>query len=229
MDVARFIQIYIVQGLIGLFYLYMSYVILRRDKKNLHLALCGFYVCVGLGVIINIIYASFFDEALVYLLHFLTYFLLCFCQVFLLIFVLILTKSKNIINLKVQLVLIITFGILLCGLWFIPNGITINETTNWKPVWSREFLIYSYAVCTLFTFGPLIYYSTKIYLKLESLYLKRKWLFFIIGLLSYYFLYYGTSLSNSLNDSGFRLIWSIISLFVIPSTYLIYYGVGREL
>jgi len=229
MDAARFIQIYIVQGLIGLFYLYMSYIILRRDKKNLNLALCGFYVCVGLGVIINIIYASVFDEPLVRLLHFLTYFLFCFCQVFLLIFVLILTKSKNVITVRTQLILLISFGVLLSGLWFIPNGITINETTNWKPVWSWEFLIYSYIVCTLFTFGPLIYYSGRIYFKLEPMELRKKWIFFIIGTISYYFVYYGTSLSNTLNDSIFRLIWSIISLIAIPTTYLIYYGVAREL
>ncbi len=229
MDAARFIQIYIVQGLVGLFYFYMSYIILRRDKKNLHLALCGFYVCVGVGVIINIIYASVFNEALVHLLHFLTYFLFCFCQVFLLIFVLILSKSKNVITVRIQLILIISFGVLLSGLWFIPNGITINETTNWKPVWSWEFLIYSYIVCSLFTFGPLIYYSGRIYFKLESMELRKKWIFFIIGIISYYFVYYGTSLSNTLNDSPFRLIWSIISLIAIPISYLIYHGVGREL
>ena len=228
METARFIQIYIVQGLIGLFYIYMSYIILRRDKKNLNLSLSGFYLCVGIGVIINIIYASIFDEPLVRLLHFITYFLFCFCHIFLLIFVLILTKSENIITLRIQLILIISFGLLLSVLWFIPNGITINETTNWKPVWSWEFLIYSYIVCTLFTFGPLIYYSGKIYFKLETMELRKKWICFIIGIMSYYFVYYGTSLSNTLNDSTFRFIWAIISLIAIPTTYLIYYGVGRE-
>jgi len=229
MDTARFIQIYIVQGLIGLFYIFMSFIILRRDKKNLHLVLCGFYISVGVGVIINIIYASIFDVPTVHLLHFITYFLFCFSQVFLLIFVLILTKSKNVITLKIQLILISTFAFLLTGLWFIPNGITINESTNWKPVWSWEFLLYSYIVCTIFTFGPLLYYSGKIYFKLETRELKKKWISFLIGLISYFFVYYGTSLSNMLNDPIFRFIWSIISLFAIPTSYLIYYGVGREL
>jgi hypothetical protein len=80
----------------------------------------------------------------------------------------------------------------------------------------------------LFTFVPLIYYSTRVYFKLESAELKKKWIYFLIGIVSYYFIYYGTSLSNTLNDSTFRMIWSILSLIAIPTSYLIYYGVGRN-
>ncbi len=229
MDVARFIQIYIVQGIIGIIYLFISMKILKRNKVNLNYILCGFYISISIGTILNIIYASVFNEVVVHLLHFITYFFFCFGQIFLLIFILILTKSNKLITLRTQLILIITFGILLLGLWFIPNGIIIDRTTDWKPVWSWEFLFYSYFICTIFTFIPSIYYSWKIYFKLQSRELRKKWIFFIIGLVSYYFLYYGTSLSNTLNNPEFRFIWSIISLFTIPTIYLIYYGVGREL
>jgi hypothetical protein len=229
MEIPRIIQIYIVQGLIGLFYFYVAFKVLRRDVKNLHLILSGFYISVGIGVIINMIYASIFNTSIVYLLHFITYYLACYGQVFMLIFILILSKSEKIITIKIQLMLIVSFGILFFGLWFIPGGIQINETTNWLPVWSWEFLIYSYIICTFFTFIPTIYYSRSIYIKLENKKLKQKWMFFVVGLFSYYILYYGTSLSNTLNNPVSRLIWSIISLFLIPLSYLIYYGVGRQL
>ncbi|TFG08875.1 MAG: hypothetical protein EU539_01015 [Promethearchaeota archaeon] len=229
MDSARFVQIYIVQGIVGIFFLLMAIKILRRDKEKLHLTLSLFYVSVGAGVMLNIIYASIFDESIVPLLHFLTYFFLCFGQIFLLIFVLIINKSENVITPKVQLFLVLSFSILFWGLWFIPEGIVINETTNWKPVWTWEFLIYTYVLCTSYTFIPTLIYSFRIYSSLETKILKKKWLYFISGLLAYYFAYYGTSFSNALNDPNFRFLWSIISLFAIPFVFLLYHGVGREL
>ncbi|NVM38469.1 MAG: hypothetical protein HWN81_22955 [Candidatus Lokiarchaeota archaeon] len=51
----------------------------------------------------------------------------------------------------------------------------------------------------------------------------------MIGIFAYFFLYYGTSFSNTLNIDNFRFIWSLISLPTLISLYLIYHGVGRQL
>lgn len=229
MDFARFIQIYIVQGLFALFFLYMAYIVLKRGRKALNLYLSSFYLSVTIGGVINMIYANIFNETIVFILHFLTYFLFCFSMIFILNFVLILIKPAKQITLKIQLLILIIFGILILGLLFIPNGIRINAGTNWKPDWNWYFLIYSVIICTSIIIIPTIYYSIKIYIKFESDYLKRKWKYFLVGISAYFFLYYGTSFSNTLNDDTFRFIWSLISLPTLISLYLIYYGVGRQL
>ena len=228
MDIARFIQIFIVQGGIGLIYLLIAYKILKREKKGINFILSCFYICGGLGVIINIIYAFIINETIVLTLHFITYFVYCLSLVFLLLTVLILEKSLDVITRKFSLLIICVFSILILGLLFIPNGIKINVTTNWKPEWSWPFFIYSVIVCSLSVIFPTIYYSIKLYNKFEHQKLRQKWKCFLIGIFSYYFLYYGTSLSNTLADPNFRLIWSLISLSSLFSLYFIYYSVAKQ-
>ncbi|GAH78451.1 unnamed protein product, partial [marine sediment metagenome] len=46
MDIARFIQVFLVQGLTGLFFLFIAYKILKRESKGLNLILSGVYLSV---------------------------------------------------------------------------------------------------------------------------------------------------------------------------------------
>ena len=228
MDIARFIQIFLVQGLIGLFFLYIAFRILRREAKGLSLILSSFYLSATIGVVINIVYAFIYIEIVVFILHYLTYFFLCLALIFLLLFVLVLMKSEKVITIRVQAFLIIIFSIGIGSFLFIPEGITINHTTNWKPEWSWPFLFYSFIICSLVIL-PTIFYSIKLFLRFEHAELRKKWKFFLIGTLSYYFVYYGTSISNTLADPTFRIIWSILSLPTLISLYFVYYGVVKQL
>ena len=229
MDFARIVQIYFVQGGVALFYLYMAYIVLKRGRKPLHIYLSSFYLSTTIGGIINMIYAIIFDPTIVFIMHFLTYYLFSFSMVFLLIFVLILIKPAKKIKLKLQLTIMIIFGVLIFGLILFPNGIVINETTHWKPDWSWSFFIYSIVICTSIVILPTLYYSIRINIKFENEFLKKKWKYFLIGICAYFFIYYGTSFSNTLNNDTFRFIWSLISLPTLISLYLIYHGVGRQL
>ncbi len=229
MDFARFIQIFVVQGLIALFFLFMAYIVLKRGRKRINIYLSSFYLSVTVGGIINMIYANIFNDTVVFVMHFITYYLACFSMAFLLVFVLILIKPADHITIKFQYLILIVSGLLILGLLLIPNGIVINKTTNWKPDWSEFFLVYSVIVCSCIFIIPTTYYSIKLYKKFENEYLKRKWKYFIIGISAYFFLYYGTSISNTLNNDTFRLVWSIISLPTLISLYLIYYGVVQQL
>jgi hypothetical protein len=228
-DIPRFIQIFIVQGLIGFVYIFIAIKILRRERKGISFYLSIFYICGGCGVIINIVYALIFQETIVYILHFLTYYILCFSLIFLTISVLLLLKSEKIITFKIRFLIIFIFGLSIFGLWFIPNGITINQSTDWKPVWSWTFFIYSIIICSSFAIGPTTYFAIKLYNKFEHDELRKKWKFFLIGIFTYFFLYYGTSLSNTLAYQLFRLIWSLVSLPTLISLYFIYYGVAKQL
>jgi hypothetical protein len=54
-------------------------------------------------------------------------------------------------------------------------------------------------------------------------------MFFFIGIFGILIAFYGLILYNTWYESLYRLIWPIVSLLTIPSGYLIYYGIGRDL
>ncbi|MFX0027840.1 MAG: hypothetical protein ACFE8B_01400 [Candidatus Hermodarchaeota archaeon] len=229
MDFARFLQIYVIQGGFALFFLFMAYIVLNRGRKRINMYLSGFYLSSFIGGTINIIYANIFNEVIVYVLYFLTFYALCFSMTFLLVFVILILKPSHIINKKIQVLIFLIDGAFLLSLLLVPSGIVINESTNWKPDWNWIFLFILLIGWSSFVIFPTSHYSIKIYRKLGNSQLRKKWKFFLIGIFAYFFLFYGTIFSNTLNNDTFRLIWSFISLPTLLALYLIYYGVVREL
>lgn len=228
MDISRFIQVFLVQGLSGLFYLFIGYKIIKKEKRGINVILSVYYFLVFIGAVVNIIYVNIFDETIALILHFITFYIFSLSLIFLFVFVLILFKSEKIINFKKQAIIISTFALLLIGFWFIPEGVRLNEVT-WKPEWSWSFFIYSIILCSSAVIIPTLIISFTIYKSFQKDVLKKKWNFFLIGIIGYFYLYYGTSLSNTLADPTFRLIWSIISLPTLITIYFIYYGVAKQL
>jgi len=230
LDIARIIQVYIVQGLVGVFFLFLAYKILKRDTKRLNIIFSCFYISAAAGVIMNFIYALIMVEIIVLILYYITIFCILFSPIFLLVLELILIKSEKVIDTKAQFMIIGIYAALLISMVFIPNGVTINASTNWKPVWSVPYYIYTIIILTVGAIVPGLYYSTQIYKKFEDKILKKKWQYFILGLCGLYVLVYGSLTSNTLNREEIRTIWSIISLIlVIFPPYLIYYGVGKQI
>jgi len=229
MSLTRFIQVYIVQGIYGLFYIYMALMILKKDRKKLNRLLSGFYLSAGIAVIINIIYVTITVELIVRAFHFTVYFLFCFALCFILLFILTLSKSEDIITVSRQSIIMIIYCILLLFLLIIPNGFEISAGTNWVPVWNPLFLLYASIICICLMIIPSLFYALLLLRKFENEDLKKKWKYFIIGISSYFFVWAITSISNTLNVASFRSITAILTVLTIPSIYLIYYGVLKQL
>jgi hypothetical protein len=230
MDLARILQIYVIQlGAGGIFYFLMAYLILRRDTKRLNQIFAMYFISVAIGTVFNVIYAPLQDEMAVIVLNIITYYFMVFGQIFLLVFCLILLKSEKVVTPKKQALLIVSFAALLALLFPIglAGGVTVNE--SWKPVWSLPYLLYSFILCGIFTIIPTYVSSLEIHKKFEDPQLKKKWKYFIFGISFYFLIYFGTSISNFLNDPTFRTVWSLVALVAIISTYLIYYGVGKQI
>ncbi len=229
-DTARFIQIYIVQLGMGIIYIIFGLMILRRDTKRLNQLFSTFYLLSASATIVNVVYVSLNVNPLVKILHFITYYLFCFAMVYLLIFTLIVLKSEKVFTVKKHNLIAIIYGGALLVLapigWY--GGITIDASTNWKPVWSLTFLIYALIVIS-FCIIPTIYYSVEVYKKFEDEIIKKKWLFYILAILGYFAILYISSVSNYLNDPSFRLMTSILGLTLYATAFLLYYGVGKQI
>jgi len=177
---------------------------------------------------INVIYASLTIRLIVKYLHFFTFFLFCFAILYLLIFNLILLKSEAIVTIKKHNLLAIIYGGALFGLVFIPKGMTVDASTDWRPVWSLPFFIYAIIIesCLII---PTLYYSLQVYKNIEDKLLKKRFLFYIIATLGYFAILYLSSISNYLNDPSFRLLTSITGLSLFVTAFLLYYGVARQI
>jgi len=230
LDIARILQVYVAQGIVGAFFLYLAYKILKRDTKRLNLMLSLGYMAAAIGIFINFIYAPLTDETIVMILYYLTIIVMFAFVPFFLVFVLILLQSEKLMTPKKQWLIVIIYILAESGCIFIPGGVTINASTGWKPVWSWAMFIYFVSVLVILGMVPSFYYSSKIYQQFDDEQLKRKWKFFILGMCGIYIFAIGTLLSNTLNIQAFRTIWSLFAMIlVISSPLLIYYGVGRQI
>jgi hypothetical protein len=228
-DTARLITVYVVYVGMAIFNIFLILLVLRRDTKKLNKVFCGFYLCSAIGLIINAIYAALHVNPLVLILHFITYYLFCLAFVSLLIFNLILLKSEKLVTPKKQLAILLVYGGLLIILAFIPNGITIDASTDWKPRYSLIFFIYAISVVSCVGIIPITYYAIEIYKKIEDDTVKKRWIMYFVGMFIYFVIFYLTSLSNYLNIQTFRVFISIISLSLFVAILLVYLGVGRQL
>lgn len=231
---ARFIQVYIVQLMIGIILAIIAYLILKRDRKRLNVIFSGFYICCAVGIAINCIYAPLKDEEIVLWLNFATNFLFAFSPVFLVVFDLILLKSEKVMDSKKQLLIIVVYAAALLGLIFFivqpEPGVIINADTEWRPVYTLPFYLYLMIVIISMSLLPTLYLSYKIYVKFEDDVLKRKWRFFYVGIIFIYAFAMGTFTMNYLNDDAIRNAWALISLITsLLGPMMVYYGVGRQL
>lgn len=231
MPPTRIITIYVAQGFMCLFFLFLAFKILKRDRKRLNVIFSGFYISPAIGFIINFIYAPLTDVSVVLMLNFLTNFFIFNSSIFIVVFNLILLKSEKAITTRKQLIILIVYSIAMfsmIGFLFIPGfGVTFNE--NWSPIWSFPFFIYLLVIETIGTISGL-YLSFQIYKKFEDEILKKKWKFFIFGLSFIYIFMYGIFISNTLNIDIFRTIIGVVGLILaLVGAYLMYYGVGRQI
>ncbi|MBA7499280.1 hypothetical protein ES704_02020 [subsurface metagenome] len=231
MSMTRFITIYVAQGFMCIFFLFLAFKILKRDRKRLNVIFSGFYLSPAIGFIINFIYAPLTDGSVVLMLNFLTNFFIFYSSIFIVVFNLILLKSEKAITTRKQLIILIVYGIAMfsmIGFLFFPGfGVTFNE--NWSPIWSLPFFLYLVTIETIAIF-PALYLSFQIYKKFEDELIKKKWKFFIFGLCSIIIFMYGIFISNTLNIDSFRTIIGVVGLILaLLGAYLMYYGVGRQI
>ncbi|TFF93898.1 MAG: hypothetical protein EU544_05235 [Promethearchaeota archaeon] len=234
LTVSRIIQVYLVQGVVGIFFLYLAYLILRRDKKRLNVIFSGFYITGALAVILNFIYAPLTNETIVLWLNFFTNFMFAYAGIFLVVFNLILLKSEKIIDSKKQIAILVGYGAALLSVMFFlfleEPGVKLNADTGWRPVYTLPYYIYFMAILILGAILPSLYLSWRIYTEFEDDLLKRKWRFFLLGLVIIDIFMIGTFTMNYINVDAVRDSWAIVSLITIFSgPALIYYGVGKQL
>ncbi|MFX0027471.1 MAG: hypothetical protein ACFE8M_13800 [Candidatus Hermodarchaeota archaeon] len=230
-DTTRILTVFVAQGLVFAFFLFLAIKILKRDTKRLNIIFSAFYISAVIGSFVNFIYIFLEDVPTILILNFITNFCIFYSPTFLLVFNLVLLKSEKVINTSKQLIILIVYGIaMICMIIFLFTplpGVTLN--VNLSPHWSIEFFLYVLIVETLIVI-PLLYLSFQIYRKFEDVNLKKKWKFFIYGFCALIIFMYGIFVSNTLDEPIFRtIILGIGVILGLAGGYLMYFGVGRQI
>lgn len=234
MDTIRFFQVYIVQGVLCVFFLFLAYRILTRKKNRLNVVFSAFYFSEAIGLIINFIYAPLEIWLVVKILNALTNFFSFYSVMFLLVFVLIVSKSEAVFNrLKQRILMLISGAVYFCSIFiaFIPElGVNITAP-DFTPNWGLLFFFYLMTITTVFSTIPTLYYIVKIYNDFEAEGLRDRWRFFLWGIILLYLFMYSIYFRNTFFPGTiFSTILAIIGFFlVILASISIYYGVGRQL
>jgi hypothetical protein len=230
-DLGRILQVFVIQGIIALFFLYLIFRILQRSRKRINLLFALAYMFVLIGLINNMVYAFIRNEPVLIIMNFITNYTITFGLIFLTLFnLLILFSGKKIDTLK-QVIIIISYGtVLFLQILFLPfGGLTANESTDWRALWSFPYYLYVILVITFGSVIPTLFLSVRIYMDMEEPDLKQRWIYFIVGALGIIMYMYGVFTVDLFNDALIRFIWAAISLTIVLWVYLMYYGVGRQL
>ena len=231
-ELFRYLNVFILQTFYSVYLFYLAYRILKRNLNTTTINLSLFYFFDGLGLFLSIIFIIISSTIVGNLMYYLAAYFITFGPIFLVVFIQNILNINSIFPTKGNIILISIYGIILFFIILIAGitgGITINATSNWIPIYSWSFLIILYAFFSAFVLLPTIYLSIKLYKTFKDDKLKKKAMFFFIGIYGILIAFYGLILYNTWYESLFRLVWPIVSLLTIPSGYLIYYGIGREL
>ena len=204
--------------------------ILKRNKNQLTVVLSNFFIFAALCISINAIYYPLRIEIYVYILHFLALFLILFSFIFPVLFNLILlNKGVRYSSKKIMLILLF-YAILIFITLSIPGGYSINEKTNWRPVWTVWFFFIICIIILCFIQIPFIF----LYFKLNSLFedkdIKKKLRWWLVGFEGYSIGLYGVFLNNTISNILFQIIWPVIAFtLAIVSGLIIYRVWGQSL
>lgn len=225
-EIGRIFAILVAQLLFSFIFLYLAYKILKRNRNRLSITLSSFYISEGIAFILGAIYLPIRINPIVYILYFGAVYLIFIGPIFLLMFILILLKID--FKLKNQLIIIIIYALIVFILLNLPGGISINEDTNWTPLWSLSFILILNLFMTCVIVIPFFFLFTKLYKTFEDKALKKKLKYFLIGFCGIIITFYGGGLYNTQIYPLFNFIWNFVLLFIlIPSALLIYYAWGH--
>ncbi len=228
-DLTRFIGVYITQLSIGIIFFILSIRILRRNKTLLSSLLSTFFLLQALSFFLIAFLFPIKIDPYSYLMYMTSLYINLFSPIFLVFF---LVKMIHFTAVKFRpkdYVIIILFALASFLLLSVPNGITYNEATGWRPKYSITFSLLFACFFTVILFIPSVFYASKIYKTFKDEALKKKYKYFIVGIVCYAIAFYGVIFFNTFGNTLFDLVWIIISLFLIPLELLVFYAIGANL
>ncbi len=236
MDLIRFLSIYLVLSILAIFLSLVAYKTISRNPRNaFNQMFAATIITLILYIATNFILALITDPRKVGLVNTLAivadYFIFLVLG-FLLLSLLILYAPEKMLHRKTQALYLIIYASLSAIPFFIPDEkkkITISpEGVQSPPTYGfPTFIFYIFFFAIILTLTLIV--SWQISIKITNPKIKRKFLFFIVGVLMLYYSPFAMAFANFVNTAEARQVYLFLSLLVVPGLYFVYYGIGKEL
>jgi len=232
-----------IQTIMAIVFIYLGYLIFKRDKKRLNVIFSLFYFFGFIATVFNWTYAflnphlnDIAYSAVLYL-NYITNFFYFTSLGFLLVFSLIVYKSEKIFDTKKQILYLVAYIGGLGGLMFlfihIPGmGVEFHKLGSSSPYWTLPFFLLVFLALTIGSIGPCVYILYKTSKQFDDQELKKKYRYFFIGFIEISAFAYLIAFANFLKDVSplFPTIALLLgAIFVITGAYLLYIGVGKQI
>lgn len=233
-ELTRLFIILIPQLITAFIYLFIIYKVLKRRKDRSSVIISFFYLSWGLAFIINSLklFLILFESELniILIFDYLTFYFIIFGFIYIEIFVMIIHQSVIRLSLKRITSIIVLYAMICTLILFIPNGITIDPDQGYRIKYSLAFLITNYLFFTSIIVIPTFTFFSQTYKTIKTPILRKRFKYLIIGIVLAFLDIYGAALYNTWHNETFRVIWSVVTLFLlVPSAILIYLGIGKNL
>jgi hypothetical protein len=233
--IERIVLTFIVQTILILTFGYIGTNISKRKKTKLNLYFSMFFFSLTIGNIINIIYVLIYAyggtslEFVVVIMHLITNFFNFFGLAFLFVVNQIILKSAMVFTQRdILRYFAIYGGILIAGTILIQVFEDVTMSSSGYPKWSIYYFLFILLSVVGIALVPILNTSYKIYNQLEGEEIRKRYLYFLLGIFGLSPLLVVIFFSNLLDIPIFRTITSILSISMILWVILIYYGLRRQ-
>ena len=232
MDPSRVIMIFIGQVGIIIIFTFLTYKILKRNRKILSILISAFLISIIIASALYIIYSLIPENSVKIMLHLFTNFFNFWGIGFLYMTNKILLESETIYRKSKRIQYMISYSLIyLIGMFLVAfltkDGVTFEASGY--PHWNIYFYIFMIVVVYGFSIIPLIITAIKILTKFSKGELRKKYIRLFIGIIGFSPLPILVFTVNFLNISEFRAIVSLLFLTILIWAYLFYSGLGRQI
>ena len=231
MDASRAIMIFIGQVGIILIFSFLTYRILKRNRKILSLLISAFLISIIIASALNIAYSLIPEYSLKIILHIFTNFFNFWGIGFLYLTNKILLESQAIYTNRKRIRYLTYYGfIYLIGMFlvaYLTEGVIFDSSGY--PVWNIYFYIFMILVVYGFSIIPTIVTAIRILTKFTKGELRSKYIRLFIGIIGFSPLPILVFTANYLNVTEIRAIISLLFLTILIWAYMFYSGLGRQL
>ncbi|HMF32573.1 MAG TPA: hypothetical protein VKK79_14215 [Candidatus Lokiarchaeia archaeon] len=210
---------------ISILFLFFAARILSRGEKSFRKVLFAkFFAYVSFGLIFNVIYAPFADSLLQSIGNHAVIFLTTMSLAdFVLFSYSLLEKTVTFTRKKA-----IIAEIVLAGVSSVYFFLPISFKPDFSPIWDISTIFFSLAL-TQCLFIAAIVYSVQALHTMQIAVVKRRFLWFIIGIACFELVLIPTILRNGQLVTGtVLLVMTALEVALVPGGILIYYGVGKN-
>lgn len=224
----RIATVVLQQLVVMCFFGVLIYKLLKRDKNRKIYTLVFFYLLCIAFTTLNVVYLFISSNRLTFWLHFVSLYMMILSPVFYDVFNMMILKSEQVLDVRLETIIIVFYSSLLfLGMFifgYIFQGIKIDESTSWRPVWSPSFVLQMYALITCICLIPNIVRTRQIFRTIKNEELRKRWKFLSIGFFILLGVGYGVFIHNAWDNVVFKSIWFIISFISLPAILMIHYG-----